>query len=560
MPDKQADATPLKTRLFFSLKWRTLLVISLLLVFINGLLNLLTYANLENQFEKQLSRSVEQNSSSLLAQSHRRLVELGGSMILAGQSFSGGKLSEQGIYQYFDKSWELFQIDWGIESASIYRDEIRERQWGITEDIAPLQQLIKQVNTSQVPDTAIYCNKECRLYAAIPLFFVDGSARILLLSTTLADFIIDFSRHSNLGVALLRDVDMISRVTNVTPFGYTIAAVTNKSVNLPLIVQLAAAASVDKFLEEGLSLQTSPGVYHYFYAISLASDNADSKNILMLIVNISKQHDDIFSNLIETLSISAAGLFASLLALLLVLWGPMARINRLAALLPLLAKSGFKEVRNELSGHSSGRFFIDELDVLDDTTESLSYQLEKFETEINHRTNELEKMALYDVLTGLANRRMFTDQLTSLINEFKQFNESFALVFIDLDNFKRINDTLGHDAGDDLLVEVSRRLKKSVRDTDIVSRLGGDEFTLLLPQISHANNAIDVINKVLEAFEPPVKLAGVDTRVTPSIGIAMAPDNGLTTQELMRCADIAMYQAKQQGKNTFCFYSKEMSD
>jgi diguanylate cyclase (GGDEF)-like protein len=132
-----------------------------------------------------------------------------------------------------------------------------------------------------------------------------------------------------------------------------------------------------------------------------------------------------------------------------------------------------------------------------------------------------------------------------------------AVLFMDLDGFKRINDVLGHPAGDELLHSVSRRLVTCVRASDTVSRQGGDEFVVLLSEIEHAADAALAAEKVLSALAPPHRVAGQELSLTASIGISIYPDHGADAETLIRCADAAMYHAKGKGRNTFRFYEED---
>jgi len=134
-----------------------------------------------------------------------------------------------------------------------------------------------------------------------------------------------------------------------------------------------------------------------------------------------------------------------------------------------------------------------------------------------------------------------------------------ALMFLDMDQFKRVNDTLGHDAGDILLKEVSNRLSNTVRENDTVSRIGGDEFTILLTDISSVQDVRAVAEKILRAMSKPIRVKGQDILTSVSIGITMTPDDSTDTNVLMKNADLAMYSAKEQGRNNFQFFSEEMN-
>src|SRR5690606_6879647 len=135
----------------------------------------------------------------------------------------------------------------------------------------------------------------------------------------------------------------------------------------------------------------------------------------------------------------------------------------------------------------------------------------------------------------------------------------FALMYLDLDHFKRINDTLGHEAGDALLIEVAARIKQCLREDDIVARLGGDEFAILLHQVGSAQYAYVAANKVIAALNQPLSLSGQEVVVGVSIGITLAPDDSQHVDTLMKNADLAMYQAKEKGRNTFQFYTADMN-
>ncbi len=169
----------------------------------------------------------------------------------------------------------------------------------------------------------------------------------------------------------------------------------------------------------------------------------------------------------------------------------------------------------------------------------------------------LEHIAHYDALTGLPNRLLFSDRIEHGIHSAHRNQCQLVLFFIDLDRFKIINDTLGHAAGDLLLQEVAQRLKDSVRTVDTVARFGGDEFALLLEGVTDPQAPERIVRKVLDALVKPVTLEGQDAFVHCSIGICTYPQDGENAATLLKHADIAMYQAKQQSGSSYCFYTKE---
>jgi diguanylate cyclase (GGDEF)-like protein len=172
----------------------------------------------------------------------------------------------------------------------------------------------------------------------------------------------------------------------------------------------------------------------------------------------------------------------------------------------------------------------------------------------------IEYLAYHDSLTDLPNRTLFSRHLNHAISQALRYRKSLAVLFIDVDRFKNINDTLGHAVGDLLLQEVARRLQRCLRSSDIVARMGGDEFVVLLEELEDGQErAESVARKILAAVASPFAASGQEFRVTASIGISLYPQHGIDEQSLMKTADVAMYAAKEDGKNNYQFYSEQLS-
>jgi diguanylate cyclase (GGDEF)-like protein/PAS domain S-box-containing protein len=207
------------------------------------------------------------------------------------------------------------------------------------------------------------------------------------------------------------------------------------------------------------------------------------------------------------------------------------------------------------------RAFDDEIvKLLGRMVESVAYALDNFdrETERIRSQERIQYLATHDGLTGLPNRAMFNELLRLGVETGRRYERKFAVLFVDLDRFKFVNDTLGHEAGDVLLKEMSTRFKECLRASDVVARLGGDEFVFLIQEVGDAAQVTTVARKVLSAALRPVEILGQECRVTASVGIAMYPADATDEQSLMKNADMAMYLAKEEGKNNFQFYSKNI--
>jgi diguanylate cyclase (GGDEF)-like protein len=174
-------------------------------------------------------------------------------------------------------------------------------------------------------------------------------------------------------------------------------------------------------------------------------------------------------------------------------------------------------------------------------------------------TPRINYLATHDALTDLPNRSLFNAKFIQAVGRCQNRHHKLALLFLDLDHFKNINDTLGHDAGDSLLVTVVERVKKSLRETDILSRLGGDEFTIIL-EVDDTDEIVSIADRILQAFSYPFQLVGKEIFITTSIGISVYPADGTDMQVLLKNADMATYSAKEKGRNTYEFYTHSMNE
>jgi diguanylate cyclase (GGDEF)-like protein/PAS domain S-box-containing protein len=181
-------------------------------------------------------------------------------------------------------------------------------------------------------------------------------------------------------------------------------------------------------------------------------------------------------------------------------------------------------------------------------------------TERKRYEETIKFQAFYDSLTGLPNRALLKERISIEMSHCKQMKQKLAVMFLDLDRFKLINDTLGHDVGDKMLKEIALRLKNCVRQDDTIARIGGDEFVALLPGLVHEENVVQVASKILEAIRQPILIDNHELYLTISIGIAIYPEDGENDEALLTNADVAMYRAKEDGKNSFQLYTPALNE
>ena len=182
----------------------------------------------------------------------------------------------------------------------------------------------------------------------------------------------------------------------------------------------------------------------------------------------------------------------------------------------------------------------------------------RIEQELLASHEQLRQLAEIDILTGLANRYMFEENLKKALPIAQNRGVSVALMMLDLDKFKDVNDTLGHDAGDQLLKEVATRLREPVRDGDLLCRLGGDEFAILVQNLEEISLIRRIAKRILSSLNKPLVINDCKIQVSASIGIATFPECASDPIQLMKCADVAMYRSKEVGRNQFRFYSKAL--
>lgn len=202
----------------------------------------------------------------------------------------------------------------------------------------------------------------------------------------------------------------------------------------------------------------------------------------------------------------------------------------------------------------------DELGSLIEDFNEMLGQIEARDRELRSKQNRLDYLAHHDTLTGLPNRLLFHDRLHHAIQKALRTQQKIGLLFLDLDRFKNINDSLGHQMGDQLLKQVAHRLTNIIRQSDTLARLGGDEFVIALEEDADSRNICAVAQKIIDTLAKVFHIDDNELYITASIGISLFPNNGETVESLMKSADVAMYRAKEKGRNSFQFFTEDMNE
>lgn len=558
------EATTRTTR-FLSLRWKMTAMLSSLLFAIAAVFVTITYWHLHAQFrQEQLARHerYQQAFDAQVKQSAKRMWLFSDMLIVAAESGVG-------IGDYLDKNWDLLQLDWGLYNARLYDASGNPlRHWG-DDDKADASEWVAKVVANNEPMSSMGCDRACRNYATLPIVLPNNDVNVLVLGASVADVVIAMQEIGNIDVALLVPATMISEHTNgkrrKTANGDTVmlphwkrhvAAITNGNQMLPLLEQASARRSLDAQLRQYSEI-AQDGLHFTLHAYALPTGNTQAT--LIVIEDVSAEKNRISTFLWQasvTLVVALAVLALTLTAMML---APLKQVQSLSGIMPLLAQKAYDVVRENIRLQRQSRRH-DELDILNDATIELSFELENLEQKVAEREQALQQMALYDTLTGLANRGYLEQQLESLFAANRFHRKPFALLSLDLDHFKRINDSIGHHMGDRLLIDAATRLRESAGEGNTVARLGGDEFTVVVPDIGDANALLAIAHHLLARLREPFVIEGAEILTSTSIGIVVAPESGSTPQELIRNADIAMYKAKDSGRNSVHFFTQRMNE
>ncbi|MEW5682097.1 MAG: bifunctional diguanylate cyclase/phosphodiesterase [Pseudomonadota bacterium] len=407
--------------------------------------------------------------------------------------------------------------------------------------------LVSETLQLQQPQTAVRCGQICEKLLTLPLLNQAGEVAVLQVNADMAGVL--FSLHRALGL----DVALVHIGGDQQQLEVLLAS--NRALLTQLYQALPADVDLASAREQGIILPLAK--QHYFiHFITLAPAQSDAYVLLML--------EDVSAAVAENkryqrqVLLMAAACFLLMLALITVTTRRMSRrILQQAAALPLLARRCYLEFRQKSQLPSA--WFADELTTFNDAVISLSHQLETLDNQLAQYTASLHSMALVDQLTGLASRNKLQQTLKQALSELVLQPAYVGLLFLDLDKFKTINNSRSHVVGDQLLMETARRLETLATEQDLVCRFGGDEFALLLPGLSSAEQAEAMAMRVLAVFEQPFVIGQLSLRVSASVGISYTNDANYDADELIRYADLAMYQAKASGRNCYVVFNQQMS-
>ena len=494
--------------------------------------------------------------------------------------------THQDSAEFLAKEWLNLPFDRGVQGAALYQLDNKHNiayKYGGYEP-KYVERYIKSTAVSDLPDHYIVCQDICIINIVIPLKF-DLQSAVLVISTSLKHLISQFQDDFDLKTVVLSSIKSVSvgsplaklpsaklssvkvspatvSPAKVSPTksdkynwlnsGYEILRKETNKYYYEALKLASETANFDTLINRGFKVKLQ-NEYYYITAFPIPFD-IENKSYLIIFNDISSTQllDEKF-NRIHLLFLIAT-LSTMLFIIFVVLNKLLARINALKDYLPTLAK----RTRINVLPTNHGNVFQDEIDALENSSNDLAKSLSQFNTVVKDRECKLKKIALYDSLTGIANREHFFNVLQNKMCKLAQNSTFMALFFIDLDRFKHVNDTFGHDVGDEVLKMVAKRLQNSVRASDLVARLGGDEFTILLDNLNSKHSILKIVKLILNSFHEPASINNHMININLSIGITIVNNTEDSVTEVLRQADIAMYNAKSSKSKRFSFFKNEM--
>lgn len=408
---------------------------------------------------------------------------------------------------------------------------------------------VEQVLRLQQPNHQIQCQQQCQLLLSLPLLNNQGEIVVVTMSASLVDMLYAINTSLNSDVAVI-SFPLQSNKSNdeITIISSSNMALTQSLLNENQQTNLAVV------LDQGLKIDLT----NRSYLVNLLplAQSSERAFYLSLIDDVTP-FEEKNALYIQQFLMSLSALFLILGFFVYFVARPFTqRLLRLSSALPLLANKKFDQFRQVKLKRPI--LFSDELDILTHSALDLSYELEQLNIEVEQKTKELENIAMYDLLTGLPNRNMLNYQLRKSIANIGRYPSGVAVLFLDLDDFKKVNDSNGHTEGDKLLIQAAERVRLSVGKVDLACRFGGDEFVVVLGNLQSVNEAITIAEQLLAQFKEPIRLDSSIFYVSTSIGISYTESCEDKAEDLISHADIAMYEAKDNGGSQFHVYHQEM--
>jgi len=556
---------------FLSLFWKGFIFLSMLIIGMSTSLAVINYFYLDYQFKQQRELegdSLNRQLNDLFNRSVARLQQLG--VVLAAAGDFSKALKDHNALRLKSTSEIFGNLQYGLDIEQIdlfTTDGQHFWHWGVAPRLAPSPQeqaMVKTAHRQEKPVKLLSCDPQCALHVYQPVLAGGAVIGVFSLRQSIAQLVIEYRSVAGSDLGILIHETLPGGELSIPGWGAKIAAMTDANKLMPLLRAMAQTHPQ----EATTTTETIFPWEGHYYSIRRfpLRDVIDVEGGAVIVTDVTARVEYIQKAAAVGIIIAAGSLLAAELLLFLLMRFPLKKLRRLAAALPMLAEESYAQARQLLNAQDSRPRFNDEVRILEGTAIKLSHQLEaqalamaRDFAEIKAAEAKIHFMAHYDRLTELPNRLLAMDRFKQAMAYASRGNAKVTLLYLDLDKFKNINDSLGHVIGDALLKEVALRLWSCIRASDTVSRQGGDEFLVVLPETHDAQSISVVTSKILRQLATPFSIEGHDLSISVSIGVTVYPDDGEDFDTLLKKADIAMYHAKDAGGNVCRFFDQQMN-
>ncbi|TPV54767.1 EAL domain-containing protein [Aestuariibacter sp. GS-14] len=470
----------------------------------------------------------------------------------------GETLTEAQLQLQLQRSSDFLLLQWDVSSVWLINElgEVNFSEGMLLPD--SLRPMVMQTLQQGRPQQGVYCGNFCEMVVSTPIMLAGGKTYAVVMTTSLQELLALLSEASQAELALVRQPD--TEVGYQSSRLYLNSTLSDKQSLMMrgVLRDLPKQTTIKRLITRGIEVVSGNNAY---YAMLLPLFNSNANGHYVMFVHDIDDRKRTFK--IQKLIIFLGGLglvLTFVVSMFVLLRRYSQKLEALSNMLPLLANKRFDEFKEQNKrSFFRNQWFSDELDVLGSAAEELAEKLETLDQQVTVNTAKLEKMAMFDSLTGLPNRNMMTFQINKLLASVNREKGGIALLFIDLDNFKKVNDSHGHHFGDEVVKVASERLSRALRESDLISRFGGDEFVILLNHVETNEQVESVAKKLTAEFVEPMCIAEHTFYITISIGIAFVRDSKSNALEMMRHADTAMYEAKLLRGSSYRFFDANMN-
>jgi diguanylate cyclase (GGDEF)-like protein len=549
------DVLVLMKRKFVSLPLKIMGILMAFLLFSSISLTFLWIDknNQDYQIQQQQLREQDQKQFQLIRDLLRNRLESWFESLAHFQANYGKNIEATGFF--LENEFDYLQFNWQIKDLSLF-DNKGGLIFSSYEHVPDfVQQDVRAVIGEQTSLSSIRCIDECQQLFSMPILSNSGELAVLSVSSSLLEVMAALNRSTfaNLAIVSAKMDDLEASSMNDVVIQAPISN-GNRNFVSTLLLQIPEDVQIKTVLQNGYRLDTP--------------DNAYLLNLLPLDAHLGHQIYMVFIHNISKVALAhkgyqtkvllSSGIVVVLCALacLLLTHRLRRRLLALASHLPLLAERKYAEFRQNDVVY--GHFFVDELELLQNSASLLSNELESMDREIQQNTQELQHIAMFDRLSGLPNRNMLMQRLASMIKSLEDQSGMLTLMFLDFDNFRKVNDSHGHDVGNAFLIAAAKRIQGRVNTPDIVCHFGGDEFVIVLREKNGSARGVQMAESLLHIFRTPIAVGEQRFYSSVSIGITSTSNSNIQVEELIRQADMAMYATKDKGGDKLSKFNEQM--